>query len=142
MRTGVCLVACCLVIGACGTDGGTSSQVCEALVSCDVVSKSECEASFDLLALSPACEDALIAATCADHASKQPTYQELCFPSCSWTGAKCNDNDQLVQCEKGYSLTFACEDLCRAKGKTYVGSCGSTYMGNTTTDGSEVCWCG
>jgi hypothetical protein len=35
----------------------------------------------------------------------------------------------------------SCSGLCTANNQTYSGTCGSSYMGQMSTNGSDQCWC-
>lgn len=127
-----------LLMAGCGGGGG-GSDICNALDACGA-GGADCEATFEALILPGGCEEAIIAADCADHQAETPSYTDLCFPSCGIDSSACA-GDIITACYQGRTMTSYCTGVCKLAGRTYTGVCADEYMGQTSETGMDVCWC-
>ena len=125
-------------LSSCGSGGG-GSAVCDALDACGV-GGADCEATFDALILPGGCEEAIIAADCADHQLETPSYTDLCFPPCGADSSVCT-GDIVTACYQGRTMTSNCSGVCKLAGRTYTGVCDDEYQGQSSETGMDVCWC-
>ena len=127
-----------LLIAGCGGGGG-GSAICEAFDACGV-GGADCEDTFDALILPGGCEEAIIAADCADHQQETPSYTDLCFPPCGADSSVCT-GDIVTLCYEGRTMTSYCTGVCKLAGMTYTGVCADEYQGQQSENGMDVCWC-
>lgn len=127
----------CTRAKACG-DAGVSAS-----------STDNCIKAFKLLRVTPACADALNAATCEELQADHPAFEPTCFPSCSEKNTTCNGDSTITSCSASESnptvfklYVFDCNETCTSVlggASTWSGTCGKTYSGQTGA--SDKCWC-
>lgn len=135
-----------VLAGACGGDDD-GIETCEELAA--IVG--ECggeltEADFkanvcDTFVLSKDCLNAAAEADCAEHDADDPSYSDVCFPSCEGTESECLDGDTIRVCSQGVELVFFCEAVCEANELAYNGTCDNMFEGMPSASGQDVCWC-
>jgi len=58
------------------------------------------------------------------------------------TDHACRGDDMRLTCSSGYTCATPCEQLCRDDGyTTYLGACGTSFNGQASPTGDDVCWC-
>lgn len=138
--------------GGGGSGSGDVSAFCQKAVSCgqkdstgQPITQSACEAQFQGWIPPSTCVGAVQSASCADLNSPTPpqALKDACFPTCTTIGAATCSGDQtrITDCQSLGNFTFDCSAVCTRAGKTYTGSCGTTYGGQTSSTGQPVCWC-
>lgn len=154
----------CLVSGCPGGSGGggggsmaqqgvpvpataqAQSDACDAVEACGV-DRSDCDLLFDVAILDADCATEIETTSCEDHTGTDaPHYVDVCFPSCNTKHDSCADNSTIVRCADGIDGTLRhiyvrCTDVCEQAGSSYSGECGSSYMGQESGTGGDVCWC-
>jgi hypothetical protein len=128
-----------LVYPGCG-EGGDGGPICEALVGCGVLSSEDCILFVGSTVFSQECEDAMLAATCEDHALPDPSYTDLCFPPCDGDFAQCSGS-QIIVCSDGHRFVMKCDGVCQLNNMAYIGVCADEYQGQQSDTGGDVCWC-
>ena len=148
VATGLGVIASLTVSFACSsTSGGTTdacSTACAHSASCpNATSVQTCTAECHGLHLSQQCTDAITSAPCSELAKglDQSSVTPACFASCSPDEQHCIAGDRMQICKSSVELTADCSWACSTAGKAYVGVCGSSYQGQTSPNGGDVCWC-
>ena len=140
----VVLVACS---GSTEGTGETAKQAIDAPAFCTKLideckdassTKAECEKTFSILRVSPACASGFSSAACAD--VNKPGG--LCFPSCTGNTQTCNGDGTITTCTSdGRAITLDCAGVCTNSSKTFTGTCSDTYGTQKSQDGRPRCWC-
>ena len=106
----------------------------------------ECEVILAGWIPPPGCASAVQQAACSDFNQYWPnlsaSIKGICAPSClTEKPAVCNtDQTQITKCDPSDGLrTFDCASYCSAIKKSYSGTCGTSYGGQTST--VDKCWC-
>ncbi|MBU1241600.1 hypothetical protein KKD52_11580 [Myxococcota bacterium] len=139
----VCVAVTAVLFGVnCGSADRTPEELCEKFVGCETIADQDtCLQSMGTLELSEACIDEMLAASCEDHNSGNPSYWGTCFDSCS-TDARLCENDRLILCTGTTEFVYDCERVCRYDmGGTYTGECGAVSSSGQVSDHGAVCWC-
>lgn len=150
MRGVTGLVIAVVVLAGCSSDDENRApprasqdqcqQACDHMIGCGSTT-TDCVGGCLGQNWSSACANAIVKATCDDVKSSEPTFFDTCFPPCSGETYKCIGQGEIQTCDAGHLYTFDCSYVCEKSGKTYVGSCGTTYNGQTSSSGHAVCWC-
>jgi hypothetical protein len=128
--------------GASGRRPINAEKLCSRLVSeCkQAVTTEDCRRQFIAILVTGTCADALSTASCADLTSSTSQAIQTCFPPCSGTLASCNGDGSITICTTaGTTNVLDCEDACKADGRAYSGTCGTSY-GAQVSDRAQ-CWC-
>lgn len=131
--------------GGSGDDGG--SVTCEELAAIvgdcggDLTEAQFLDEICGTFVLSGDCLEEAAAADCAEHDAENPSYQDVCFPSCSPDSNQCLDDDTIQICADGTEYIVFCESVCAQNMATYTGTCASEFEGMPSMNGEDVCWC-
>jgi hypothetical protein len=139
------LMMCGLVLAlACsGGEGGVTAKTpaCQALADCGL-SVTDCDKVFGALVLTKDCENAMLAASCAEHKKTTPAYMGTCFPPCTGSDAQCAaDQKSVSKCQDAKTMNLDCTGVCATQGLKFSGKCATTIGGQTSSTGDDVCWC-
>jgi hypothetical protein len=141
---GVAFAAACSDDDQDGDTARTCSRACQTVAPCEGDTQAECEQGLCPVIFSEQCLQAIEAAPCEDTVQESPSYNDLCFPPCSDGVQTCNGN-QIALCapfpDQDRQATLECSDVCELNGSTYSGTCGTSYMGQTSSTGGDVCFC-
>ena len=138
------------MFAACGggdDDGGdvTCAEAAAAVGACGgTITEAEFNEAFcDFYIFPDGCAQAVVEADCAEHDLDEPSYTDICFPSCGADSTMCNDDDTITVCSQGSQFRVNCETVCEAQEvpSAYTGTCASEYMDMTSGTGMDVCWC-
>lgn len=130
-----------------GNAAGNVSSLCQRFVYCGkkdgtgaLETQASCEAALKGWVMQAGCLEAYQGATCADViASPSPaSLKSACFQACATTTCSA-DQSEITSCTTSGGMTFTCADLCARNGQTYIGICGTSANGQTST--SPQCWC-
>lgn len=139
----VCVAITAVLFGAnCGKSDRTPEEVCEKFVGCGTIDDQDtCLGSVGSLELSDGCIDEMLAASCEDHNSGNPSYWSTCFDSCATSERHC-EGDLLYVCNGTTIYVYDCERVCRYDmDGTYTGDCGAVSSGGQVSENGAVCWC-
>ncbi|MBM4397105.1 MAG: hypothetical protein FJ087_15620 [Deltaproteobacteria bacterium] len=114
--------------------------MCDELVTCGAMNADKCAETMGILELSEGCVKAINDAPCLEHAKEHQSYEGTCFPPCTNTEDMCA-GDLLSKCVNGLTFTYKCSSVCSLKGMKFTGTCGSSYKGQASSSGGDVCWC-
>lgn len=101
-------------------------------------SVTECITTFTAARFTKECSDAFAATTDCD--GFKSNVLDLCLPECEAAGQRCNSDHTATVCTAGLrQVTLACDAICSGSGAKYTGTCGTSYMGETSD--TVKCWC-
>jgi hypothetical protein len=129
------------------TPASDVSAICEHFVSCGVpdslgapLTQAKCEADNAGWIPGAGCVLAYEKAACADLYGEPPApVIAACYPKCTTTTCS-PDQKMITSCGNIGAATYDCKTSCERNGKTYSGTCGTTYGGQTSA-GGPMCWC-
>jgi hypothetical protein len=128
--------------GGNGSGSTFAAQLCMKEMACGTTPPTNCTAVFSAVVLSSSCQSQILNASCADlTAATVPASLSACLPACSNMTDTCSSDGTITTCTGSYQLVLSCSGVCSANSKTYSGTCGSSYMGQMSTNGSDQCWC-
>lgn len=61
--------------------------------------------------------------------------------TCSVAGTDCDGNTINIECTSGKKCKMKCTDVCDMEEQSYTGTCSSSYQGQPSSTGDDVCWC-
>jgi hypothetical protein len=138
-----CVALTAVLLGVnCGSSERSPEKLCEKLVGCDtIVDQDTCLQGVGTLALSDACIDLMLAASCEEINSGSPSYWDTCFDGCDDNARHC-EGGQLIICNNGTEFVYDCLRVCRYQtGGTYSGQCGAVSSTGQISEIGAVCWC-
>jgi hypothetical protein len=147
---GLWVIGCVALAAACADEDDddavvqSCSRACETVAPCEGVTQAECEERLCPIILSGPCLRAIEAATCEDTVQETPSYNDVCFPPCT-DGSQTCSGDIIALCTpfpiEPRQLTLSCSDVCALNDAAYSGTCGTSYQGQPSSNGGDVCFC-
>ncbi len=124
----------------------TSTEPVDAVAFCELfvntckspdVGVDTCVSTYRAARVTRACAERFPTLTCEALTAE---FSDLCYPPCERVAPVCNESGSITVCgETGRFYTFDCAATCASRGKTWSGTCGTTFGAQTEADAK--CWC-